>query len=779
MAGTLLAAAGLVVVAFGASCRKPAAAPGDVAPRASASGSAARPDEPGAVALDVALDDARLAEVAKLERAGDHAGAVAALRAAEKESPAGAKACAWDYLEGRLLAAQGAHAEAATAFERASADACPLRGYARLRAAQSAGRVGTADRALALLEGVPGDLAARGDVDILRAEALSQKGDRAAALPLWRASIARHAHGSRWVDTEMKIASALLDGVAGPPAAHAREALDRATRVMVEAPKLADAVGASQARARAIAMLPVRERPPAALDDMSRARQAQAWLDAGDAAQAFGLASAVLAERASAEARCKAAQTRAHAARKAKKPVPEAWADAVQACDKDPALVTVLYTAAKTVAGKDPRVAIGYFSTLESRFPTHRLADDARFRGALTLRELGEPDSDAKADEMLLSVPSTYPEGDMGPEALFRVALPRLARRDWRGAAELLDRIVALTPDDQHWATAGRAEYFRARASEELGDVADARARYAKVVERHPLAFYMLLAHARLARADAAAAAKLLKDAADKDKGAASPSGKHAVFDTPAFVLALRLLEVGEIDLARAELIRSGALADDADHDVVWTVASLFNRAGAPDVGISFSRSRLSDHLSHYPEGRWRGLWEIAYPRPFEPHVVKSSADYGVPATLVWAIMREESGFIAGVRSHANAIGLMQLIPPTAKWIAAGTGLPFDDASLAKPEVSVALGTKLLGKLRAKHGHPALAVCAYNGGSGAVDRWVAARGAEPLDMWVELVPFDETRGYVKRVLASQAAYAWLYDPGALAEPLSLAVAVTK
>jgi soluble lytic murein transglycosylase len=238
-------------------------------------------------------------------------------------------------------------------------------------------------------------------------------------------------------------------------------------------------------------------------------------------------------------------------------------------------------------------------------------------------------------------------------------------------------------------------------------------------------------------------------------------------------VRAIRLLEVGDVDAARREVSASGALADGVDTEVVWAVGALYNQAGLPELGHAFSRGKLTDFLAHYPEGKWRIPWQVAYPRAFEGIVVKACSQASLPTPLAWAIMREESSFVADVRSHANAYGLMQLIPPTAKWVAAGTTLPSDEASLKRPEVSVELGTRLLSKLRVTHGHPALAIGAYNGGGGAVERWVTARTTDELDLFVELVPYDETRNYIKRVLSSQAAYAYLYDPTALKEPLGL------
>ena len=91
--------------------------------------------------------------------------------------------------------------------------------------------------------------------------------------------------------------------------------------------------------------------------------------------------------------------------------------------------------------------------------------------------------------------------------------------------------------------------------------------------------------------------------------------------------------------------------------------------------------------------------------------------------------MREESDFVPDAKSSANAYGLMQLIVPTAKGVARGTGLGWDEASLKEPRVNVALGTRLLGQLRGTFvDNPSLAIAAYNGGGGAVARWIAARG---------------------------------------------------
>lgn len=752
-------------------------APPVATPPASAESKSA-PPRMAVPVLKVLLDDPRLATLRTLERNKDWAGAVKSVRDARPASLTPPEACAWDYLEGRLSSAANATPDAEKAFERAAAAECPLSGHARLHSAQAIARSGRADEAIARVRTVPADhTALADDMKMVIAESMAAKGDRAAALPLWRQWLAANPHGSRWVDTSVRIANALLDGVDGPAEEHAKEAYDAATRVIVEAPRLADSSGATQARSRAVGLL--RAKDPSiteSLGDAERARQAQAWLDGNEPSRAFELASAIVKSGSSAS--CKAGLTRANAGTK-KTPKVDVWAETVAACEKDPELVTALYAGAKARSGKDPKVAIEWFAKVEALFPAHRLADDARFRAALLVGQGSDEGREDRAEQMLRTLPDTYPAGDMGTEALFRVALARMQKgraEDWEIAKSVLDRILEITPEDRHWSTAGRAEYFRARAAAQAGDAEGARKRWEHIVERHPLTFYMLLSYGRLAAIDPARAKQLLEGAVARDKESGGfPSKALPLFEAPAFTRAVKLLEVGDVDGARRELTAAGAVAEGADPEVLWTVGAVYNQAGLFELGHAFSRGRVSDHLEHYPEGRWRVPWETAYPKAFEPLLVKACEKYSLPQAIAWGIMREESSFIADVKSPANAYGLMQLIIPTAKGVAMGTGFGSDEASLKRPEVSIELGTKLLAALRTQHGHNALAIGAYNGGSGAIGRWMNNRTSDELDLFVENVPYEETRNYIKRVLSSVAAYGYLYDRKTFDETLAISL----
>jgi soluble lytic murein transglycosylase len=512
-----------------------------------------------------------------------------------------------------------------------------------------------------------------------------------------------------------------------------------------------------------------------------RVRQAQAWLDASQPKRATETAEALLdavRRRGSGgkkhhEAACKASIVRAQAVPHGKSgDAADAWGDAIARCEGEDAQVTALYYGGKASSSAYRNVeATTRFALVEKRFPAHRLADDARFHAALIVYDEGD---EAKSLAMLASIPDAYPDGDMKGEALFRVAATQLGKPDLDGARATLDRLLALSLDDRNWGSSGRTAYYRARVSQLAGDLDDAKARYAGVIAEQPLAFYMLMAHARLRSLDPAAARGAVQAAIAREPSGPFLTSNHVELGTPAFDRFERLLEVGEIDAARREASAGGLVADGVDPEVVWTVAWLYDRAGAPDLGHSFARARLVDYRSHWPAGRWKLPWQVAFPRPWDGIVDSESASVGIPSPLTWAIMREESAFNPDAHSVANALGLMQLVGGTARMVARGTPLASDDASLRRPEVSIALGAKLLAQLRTSFAaNPALAIAAYNSGSGSVRRWLGERGADDFDLFVERIPFDETRNYLKRVLASEAAYAFLYAPRTLDELLAL------
>jgi len=163
-------------------------------------------------------------------------------------------------------------------------------------------------------------------------------------------------------------------------------------------------------------------------------------------------------------------------------------------------------------------------------------------------------------------------------------------------------------------------------------------------------------------------------------------------------------------------------------------------------------------------------LYEQRFPLGMEQHVRASAADAGIDPAWAYAIIRAESAWMTDAHSHADAYGLMQLLPGVAKKVAKSAGLPYARASdLFDPAFNIRLGTRFLGQMAdAYDGSPWLASAAYNAGQAPVGRWLDARGTLEPDFFVETIPYKETREYVARVLAFSVIYDWRMNGKALA-----------
>lgn len=166
--------------------------------------------------------------------------------------------------------------------------------------------------------------------------------------------------------------------------------------------------------------------------------------------------------------------------------------------------------------------------------------------------------------------------------------------------------------------------------------------------------------------------------------------------------------------------------------------------------------------------------WSLAYSKGFSHIVEHYSQKYELDPNLVFALIQEESRFQEDALSSSRARGLMQIIPATGKYIARKVGLrPFSTEQLWDPEINIRLGTAYLRKLLDQFdGNWLLALAGYNGGPHNVKKWYREKGDIPLDQFVEEIPFQETRNYVKRVLTSYAIYTQIYGGAIPLEPVA-------
>ena len=154
--------------------------------------------------------------------------------------------------------------------------------------------------------------------------------------------------------------------------------------------------------------------------------------------------------------------------------------------------------------------------------------------------------------------------------------------------------------------------------------------------------------------------------------------------------------------------------------------------------------------------------YELLYPRPYDFDVREASRRTGLSREFIYAIIRQESLYRADAGSSAGALGLMQLMPDTARIVARRNKLPVPSRTqLLEPSSNIRLGSAFLADLVDRfEGEMALATAAYNAGPNAARRWLPP-GPLDLDVWAENIPYNETRTYVQRVAWHTLVFDWL------------------
>jgi soluble lytic murein transglycosylase len=421
--------------------------------------------------------------------------------------------------------------------------------------------------------------------------------------------------------------------------------------------------------------------------------------------------------------------------------------------------------------------AIELFARAES-FTDHSFADDARLRQAeqwAILEEKGSAGAGDKITQLLSSLPEKFPDGDMRGEALWRLAWRAWLARDPAATIDWLDKEIAAVPRETNYYAEGQPHYWKGRAYDALGKPDEARAAYRLAVVDYPGSYYALLALNRLRERGADGA--LLKEIAvtpagwkpDEPRWTFAP---RPVYGEPAFARAVELLRLGLGAPAERELSRVGLrvpsgrneVTDPDEAERLWATALLYDHARRYEKSHWIARWSTLDYKRAWPTAANRERWDIAYPLGWWHILEPAARAQGYPPELLISFVREESAFDPIMESFANAIGLTQMIFPTANRFGKGLGFTISRETLRDPEKNVAVGSRWLAYLwKIFEQHPGLVVAGYNSGEGAVWRWLCERGSWPYDEFGEAIPYDETRNYTKRVLSTYLTYSYLRD----------------
>lgn len=156
-------------------------------------------------------------------------------------------------------------------------------------------------------------------------------------------------------------------------------------------------------------------------------------------------------------------------------------------------------------------------------------------------------------------------------------------------------------------------------------------------------------------------------------------------------------------------------------------------------------------------------LVKLMYPLKYEEHIIKGARKYSLDPYLISSMIYVESKFVEGAHSHRGAVGLMQIMPGTAKWIAEKRGEVFQQEKLYRPEINIDYGCWYLASLKKEFdGDMLYVLAAYNAGRGTLKHWCSENSVKKENM-LETIPYPETRNYVRQVMKVYEIYCDLYE----------------
>jgi soluble lytic murein transglycosylase len=375
------------------------------------------------------------------------------------------------------------------------------------------------------------------------------------------------------------------------------------------------------------------------------------------------------------------------------------------------------------LARNDDTLAAQRWTQLAPRFDFDD-TDRATAIGAIALQKAASYDADAP--DWMAKVPWSAAD-DAVREWRVREAL---ARGDWAAADVALAQLSATQQLDP------RFRWLRGRMLELRGEPEAAAAAWDSLAAEAN--FHGFLAADRLGR------------------------GYRICPQAPSDDAALRARVAADPGLRRAFEWLALDRHDDARREWNHTLARLSPEARPVAVDLAAARQWTDrgpltllrpDELRYYA---------LRFPLAYQAEVDRHARRLGLDRALVYGLIRAESAWVTDARSGADARGLMQMLHGTARSVARREKLPYAGPNdLYKPPLSIALGTRHLSDELAQWGGRAwLAAAAYNAGPAPVRRWLDARGSLPPDLWIETVPYRETREYVARVTAFATLYDW-------------------
>jgi len=357
-------------------------------------------------------------------------------------------------------------------------------------------------------------------------------------------------------------------------------------------------------------------------------------------------------------------------------------------------------------------------------------------------------DEDIEADAVFREILERYPAGRFAERAAWKAGWWSYRQGRFAEALQVFDKGSAQFPRSDYrpsWL------YWSGRAAQQAGDVETAVARLRLAATDYHNSYYGRLAVTRLQGVRGTAIAPTLQRQA-----AATPAIPTAGRIASLLSLGLNREAMNELQYAQRVWGDSPALQA--------TIALTHRRLGNVRAGINAMKRAYPQYLAAGGETMPSEILRVIFPVDYWPLLQKYAKDRKLDPFTVAALVAQESNFDPVVVSHANAYGLMQILPSTGRSYARKLGVrPFSTNRLKDAEINVRLGTQIFADDIRKFGGVHFALAAYNAGASRVVRWQREKPGLPQDEFIDDIPFPETQNYVKRILGTAEDYRYLYS----------------
>jgi peptidoglycan lytic transglycosylase len=373
-------------------------------------------------------------------------------------------------------------------------------------------------------------------------------------------------------------------------------------------------------------------------------------------------------------------------------------------------------------------------------------------------------EEDEEADRVFRELVRRFPRSRYGDRAAWKVGWRAYKNDQFTEAAATFETAAVAYPRADYrpsWL------YWAARSRDQLGDQSAATALYRVIASDYQNSYYGRLASSALAALREAPVRPIVVT----ERASTVPA---ALVPNDAVIRALLSVDLydealQELEYARRAWGESPAL----QATVAWIRHHRGLREGAVDR-FADVRGAMTIMRRAYPQFLAAGgehlppdVLRIIFPLDYWPLIKKYSDAHGLDPYLMTALIAQESTFTADVRSSANAVGLMQLIPGTGRRYASKLGIRYSSRILTQPETNIRLGMRYFKDLMDRFGGAHHALASYNAGEHRIARWIAERPGFEQAEFIDDIPFPETQNYVKRILGTAEDYRRLYGGGIL------------